>query len=63
MWNDTAEYIKGMRNYVKKLSSMPKDELFEHSMNNLIGSGIITEDGRFTEQYQYSDVNYKRNDE
>ncbi len=59
----TTEYIKGMQAYVKQLSSMPKDKLRKHSKRSLVESGIIDENGNFTEQYRYSDINYKGDNE
>lgn len=59
--DNRTEYIKGMQDYVNQLKTLPKDKLYETSKRSLINSEIIDEDGKFTEQFRYSDPTYRDN--
>lgn len=51
---ERAAYIKGMEEYLQKLKIMGYNEALKKSKKNLKDSGIIQEDGEFTERYSYS---------
>ena len=47
-------YVKGMKDYLKKLKSMTNGEAVKRSRKSLESSNIIQEDGEFTDRYRYS---------
>ena len=57
---EKVAYINEMRNYLHNLKNMPKTEAKKVSHENLVKSKIITEDGCFTEQYEFTRVNIQR---
>ena len=52
--DDTVAYVKGMEEYLQKLKSMKKSEAQKISFENLIKSEIITENGDFSERYEFT---------
>lgn len=56
---EKVAYINEMRNYLHILKNMPKPEAKRISHENLVKSKIITEDGCFTEQYEFEET-YKK---
>ena len=44
-------YIKKMEDYLVKLKGLPTEEAKKKSLQNLIASNILQEDGNFTEIY------------
>jgi len=51
---EKANYVQEMRDYLQKLKSMNKQDAQRKSFENLFQSGIIDEDGSFTDQYAYT---------
>lgn len=50
---ERVTYIKEMERYLQDLKSMPDAEARRKSRINLEDSGIIQENGEFTEKYSY----------
>ncbi len=57
---EKAAYINEMREYLKKLKSMDQSQAQKISLENLIKSKIIGENGEFTEHYECMRVNVQK---
>lgn len=57
---ERVTYVKEMEDYLKNLKKMKKSEAKKKSFENLVQSNIISENGEFTEQYQYSKLALKK---
>ncbi len=53
---EKVAYINEMKDYLHNLKNMPKPEAKKISHANLVKSNIITEDGHFTERYEFTRI-------
>lgn len=56
-------YVKEMQDYLQELKRMNKKDAQRKSLQNLVQSGIIYENGEFTEYYEYTKTIFKNNEE
>ena len=54
---EKINYINEMKDYLNRLKGLTPKEARETSYNNLLNSGIIEKDGKFSERYKYSRKN------
>ncbi len=57
---EKAAYINEMREYLKKLKNMDQSQAQKISLENLVKSKIIGENGEFTEHYEYMRANVQK---
>lgn len=57
---EKVNYINRMKNYLNNLKNMEYDQAKEISLENLNKSGILGENGEFTEHYEYMQINVQK---
>lgn len=54
---EKTNYIKDMTEYLNKLKKLTENEAKRQSYQNLLNSGIIEKDGKYSMRYKYSRAN------
>lgn len=54
---EKTNYIQEMKNYLNKLQQLESEDAREASYQNLLNSGIIEKNGRYSRRYKYSREN------
>ena len=57
---DVEEFSKAVKAHLKEFKKLPKEERAAVARDRLIRSGVIDENGEFTDHYAYSREYYKR---
>lgn len=57
---EKTEYLKEMKRYLDNFKTLSAEEAKKVAKKNLIASGIIEEDGKFSSRYYYSRKNEEK---
>ena len=59
---ETLEYLKSMKKYIDDLRKMPEEDAQKIAKENLVKSGIMQENGEFTEEFSCLSLIFKGED-
>lgn len=58
--SEKVAYIKEMREYLQNLKNMEHNQAKKISLENLVRSQIVEENGDFTERYEFTRINVQK---